>query len=232
MSACCHVRLFVTLWTKAWWDLPDPRIERMSFTYAAALEGGFFTTSTTWDAQLRKKVLRKLLLSSHPTRLAKTAPFWSSQRTESLCLWRCPVPSYTAVVAYSYSVLNFPPKCHWLDLPFQAFILTMGQNHHDHHGSKSWWPPCHQHLASITLDNTCPLPAPISGHWEPHSHPLDWPSSRQSKWGLRGMSNKQKRSSRDWASKSGPRFWREMVSSATFCEPSSCLSVRHQVKGG
>ena len=144
MSACRHVRLFVTLCTKAWWDLPDPTIERMSFTYAA-LEGGIFTTSTTWEAQLTKKVLKKVFLSSHPTRLAKTAPFWSSQRTESLSLWRCPDPSYTAVGAYSYSILNFLPKYHRIDLPFPAFILTMVQNHHDHHhdhhldhGSKSW----------------------------------------------------------------------------------------------
>ena len=71
LSHFSHVRLFVTLWTVArqapltmgfsrqeYWselpcpppgDLPHPGIEPMSFT-SPALAGGFFTTSTTWEA--------------------------------------------------------------------------------------------------------------------------------------------------------------------------------------
>ena len=66
-----HVRLCATLWTVAhqaplsmgfskqeYWsqlpcpspgDLPDPGIELSSLT-SSALAGGFFTTSTTWEA--------------------------------------------------------------------------------------------------------------------------------------------------------------------------------------
>ena len=66
-----HVRLFVTLWTVAhqaplsmgfcrqeYWsglpcpplgNLPNPGIEPVSLT-SPALAGGFFTTSTTWEA--------------------------------------------------------------------------------------------------------------------------------------------------------------------------------------
>lgn len=59
----------------------------------------------------------------HPTLLAKTAPFWSRLRTESLSLWRCSGPSYSPGGTYSYRILNFPPDCHWIDLPFPVFTL-------------------------------------------------------------------------------------------------------------
>ena len=70
LSHSSHVRLFATLWIVAsqapLWDsplnntgvgchappgdLPDPGIKPMT----AALAGGFFTTSTMWEAQMHK----------------------------------------------------------------------------------------------------------------------------------------------------------------------------------
>ena len=72
LSRFSHIRLLVTLWTIAcqaplsigfsrqeYWsrlpcppqgDLPDPGIKPTSFT-SPALADGFFTTSTTWEAQ-------------------------------------------------------------------------------------------------------------------------------------------------------------------------------------
>ena len=71
LSRFSHVQLFVTLWTVAcqaplsmgilqaeyWsglpcpppWDLPDPGVKLMS-VLSPELAGGFFTTSTTWEA--------------------------------------------------------------------------------------------------------------------------------------------------------------------------------------
>ena len=71
LSHLSHVQLYATLWTVAhraplsmgfskqeYWsqlpcpspgDLPDPGTELSSLTYAA-LAGGFFTTSATWEA--------------------------------------------------------------------------------------------------------------------------------------------------------------------------------------
>ena len=76
-----RVQLFLTLWTVAlqaslsmgfsrqeYWsglpfsvpgDLPDPGIEPMSLTFPA-LAGGFFSTSTTWEAQWGKQTLNHL----------------------------------------------------------------------------------------------------------------------------------------------------------------------------
>ena len=73
LSHFCHVRLFATRWTVArkapmsmgfsrqeYWsglpcpppgDLPDPGIELTSAA-SPALTAGFFTTSTTWEAQV------------------------------------------------------------------------------------------------------------------------------------------------------------------------------------
>ena len=72
LSCFSRARFFVALWTevlqaplsmgltrKEYWsglpcshpgDLPDPQIEPTSLT-SPALAGGFFTTSTTWEAQ-------------------------------------------------------------------------------------------------------------------------------------------------------------------------------------
>ena len=43
-------------------DLPDPGIEFVSFG-SPALAGGFFTTSTTWEAPVKVLLLLLLLLS-------------------------------------------------------------------------------------------------------------------------------------------------------------------------
>ena len=78
LSFFSHVQLFVTLWTVAhqaplfigfsrqecWGglpcpasgDLPNPGIKLISFMFPA-LEGGFFTASATWEAQLSVPVL-------------------------------------------------------------------------------------------------------------------------------------------------------------------------------
>ena len=78
LSCFSHVRLFVTLWTLAcqlplstgfsrYWsqlpspppgDLPDPGIEPASPT-SPALAGGFFTTSSTWEACNRTLLTHK-----------------------------------------------------------------------------------------------------------------------------------------------------------------------------
>ena len=72
LSPVSRVRLFATLWTVAcqaalsmgfsrqeYWsgfprpppeDLPDPEI-KLTYLMSPALAGGFFTTSTTWEAQ-------------------------------------------------------------------------------------------------------------------------------------------------------------------------------------
>ena len=85
LSCFSHVRLFVTLWTVAcqaplsmgfsrqeyWSGFPcpppgdplDPRIERMSLMPPTSA-GGFFTTSTTWEAPLIALPFIKYLLSS------------------------------------------------------------------------------------------------------------------------------------------------------------------------
>ena len=80
-----HFQLFATLWTVAlqtplfmgfprqeYWsglsfpspgDLPDPGIEPASLTFPA-LTGGFFTTSSTWEAKHILHLLR-LYYASH-----------------------------------------------------------------------------------------------------------------------------------------------------------------------
>ena len=90
MRACIlshfrHVRLFATLWTVAhqiplstgfsrqeYWsglpcsppgDLPEPEIKPTSLT-SLALAGGFFTTSTTWEAHTVTHLLPNCVLGS------------------------------------------------------------------------------------------------------------------------------------------------------------------------
>ena len=85
MFMLSHFQLFATLWTVAlqtplfmgfprqeYWsgvsfpspgDLPDPGIEPVSLTFPA-LTGGFFTTSSTWEAKHILHLLR-LYYASH-----------------------------------------------------------------------------------------------------------------------------------------------------------------------
>lgn len=96
--------------------------------------------------KLIKKDLRKLLLSSHPTLIGKDyAPFWSSRRTEIPEPLEVPCPLLHSSGLQLLSS-QLPPKCHWLEFAFQAFILTMVQNlmttmvqnHGDHHVINIW----------------------------------------------------------------------------------------------
>ena len=82
---CCHVQLFVTLWTlthqapvqgfsrrQKYWsgltcpspgDLPDTGIEPISLT-SPALVGGLFTTSATWEALTLSAALQFYLVDT------------------------------------------------------------------------------------------------------------------------------------------------------------------------
>ena len=84
LSHFSHVQLFATLWTIAcqaplsmgffwqeYWsglpcpppeDLPNPGIELVSLT-SPALAGGFFSTSTTWEAQMYSRFLEISVLN-------------------------------------------------------------------------------------------------------------------------------------------------------------------------